>query len=198
MFPQYNTMLFSDVWENASDFKTEFQASPFASCIHYGETVGGVTFPDDVSLLYYLLYAKYGNSPIANMDINQFKLKVFSITYSYGPTWEKRIEIQKILRELSETELMAGNKAIYNQALNPATSPSTGDLEELNYINAQNTTNYKRGKMEAYSQLWTLLDTDVTTEFISHYKVCFKQFVAPEHPLLYVTDAEEVEEDEGE
>lgn len=198
MPPIYNTMKFTDIWDSAADFKTEFQASPFAGCLHYGETVGGVTYSDNISLVYYLLYAKYGNSPIANLDINQFKFKIFSITFSYGPTWERRSEIQKKLRELSEADLMAGNKAIYNQALNPATSPTTGSLEELNYINAQNTTNYKRGKMEAYAELWDLLDTDVTTQFIERYKVCFKQFVAPEHPLLYITDAESVEEEEEE
>ena len=196
MIPQYNTMLFSDVWENASDFKTEFQASPFAGSLHYGETVGLITYPDDVSLVYYLLYAKYGNNPLANLDVNQFKLKVFGTIFQYGPTWEKRLEIQKKLRELTETDLMTGSKAIYNQAVNPSTAPSTGSLEELTYINGQNTTNYKKSKMEAYGQLWDLLDNDVTGDFINKFKAFFKQFVRPENPLLYITESEEEEEEE--
>ena len=42
--------------------------------------------------------AKYGNNPIANKDINQFKYKLFSTVFMYGPTWAKRLDIQKILR----------------------------------------------------------------------------------------------------
>ena len=41
---------------------------------------------------------------------------------------------------LSEEDIRLGSKAIYNQALNPQTEPSTKSLEELTYINQQNTT----------------------------------------------------------
>lgn len=194
MPPQYSTMTFTDVWDDVADFKIEFAASPFTGSI----TDGTGNTKDNVSLVFYLLYAKYGNNPIANRDINQFKFKIFGLIFQFGPTWEKRLDIQEKLRSLSESDLITGNKAIYNTALNPATSPTTGSLEELNYINSQNTTNYKKGKMEAYGQLWELLDTDVTGEFIDRFKICFKTFVKPEKPLVYVTDAEEVEEEEGE
>ena len=198
MRPIYNTMTFTDVWDSAADFKIEFGQSPFAGAISSTEATTPSVTHDNVSRTFYLLYAKYGNNPIANNDINQFKFKVFGVIFQFGPTWEKRLDIQEKLRGLSESDLMTGNRAIYNSALNPATSPSTSSLEELQYINSQNTTNYKKGKMEAYAQLWDLLDTDVTGEYIDKFKICFKQFVAPENPLLYVTDAEEVEEDEGE
>ena len=83
---QYNTPLFTNIWGSADAFKTDLQASPFAGALHYGETAGGVTYPDNVSLLYYLLYARYGNNPIANTDINQFKYKIYSVVFQYGPT----------------------------------------------------------------------------------------------------------------
>lgn len=156
MLPQYSTMLFTDVWDSAEDFKTDFQAGPFAGCIHYGEAKPSPetgNYDDDVTLLYYLLYARYGNNPIANRDVNQFKYKAFSIIFQYGPTWEKRLDIQKKLRELTAEELATGSKAIYNTALNPSTAPSTQATDELNYINQQNTTNYKKSKMDAYAQL---------------------------------------------
>ena len=153
MLPQYSTMLFTDVWDDANAFATEFESSPFGTAIHHGETEDGVTYPDNVSLLFYLLYARYGNNPIANRDVNQFKYKVFSIIFQYGPTWEKRLDIQKKLRELSAEELATGSKAIYNTALNPSIAPSTQATDELNYINQQNTTNYKKSKMDAYGQL---------------------------------------------
>ena len=49
--------------------------------------------------------------------------------------------------------------------------------------------------MEAYAQLWDLIDTDVTQEFLAKFRPCFKTFVAPERPLLFVTE-EEDEDDE--
>ncbi len=118
--------------------------------------------------------------------------------FQYGPSWEKKLEIQEKLRALSDEEIAKGSKAIYNTALNPSSEPTTQSLEELQYINSQNTTNYKKSKMDAFTQLWGLIDTDVTGDFINRFKVCFKQFVRPEKPLLYVTDNDETEEEGGE
>lgn len=181
MIPQYSTVLFTNIWDNAEDFKTDLDDSAFADCMQ--ET--------SVNLLYYLLYAKYGNTPIANNDINQFKYKVFSIMFQYGPTWEKKLDLQDKIRNLSDTDLLTGAKAVYNNALNPGTAPSTSSLEELTYINSQNTTNYKKSKMEAYSLQWGLLDDSLTAKFIEKFSICFKKFVFPEQPLLYVSEDEE-------
>lgn len=190
-YPRYDTKLFTEVYDNVTDFKTEFQASPFAGAIHYGETAGGVTYPDNVSLLYYLLYARFANTPIANFDENQWKYRLFSTIWQYGPTWEKRLDIQDKLRDLSDDDLMAGSKTIYNHAYNPGTDPSTAELEELEYINDQNTTNYKRGKLEAYSTVWDLLKVDVTQNFINRFKELFKTFVTPERIAIYATNEED-------
>ena len=184
MIPQYSTQLFCDIYEDAETFKEEFLESPFAGSI-------SATSPDNVTLLFYLLYSRYGNNPIANEDITQFKYKLFATIFQYGPSWEKRLDIQKKLRELSDDEILKGSKAIYNTALNPSTAPSTATLEELNYINSQNTTNYKKSKMDAYAQLWELIDTDVTEDFLVKFRRCFKMFVSAEKPLLYVTEEDE-------
>ena len=200
--PQYSTMLFCDVWNNPTSFKDDYEdAGVFTEPVtDNGVTIKAGTKLSDANLtiLFALLYSKYGNSPIANSDVNQFKFKVYGIIFQYGPSWEKRLEIQEKLRALSDEEIAKGSKAIYNTALNPSSQPSTQSLEELQYINSQNTTNYKKSKMDAYTQLWGLLDTDVTGEFINRFKVCFKQFVRPEKPLLYVTDNEGTSEEEEE
>ena len=188
MTSQYTTAIFTDIWNSADEFKADLNASAFAGCMQDGSVEGQ---KDNVSLLFYLLYAKYGNTPIANNDITQFKYKVFSIMYQYGPTWEKKSEIQETLRGLNETELITGAKAIYNSALNPSTAPSTNTLEELDYINSQNTTNYKKSKMEAYGILWEMLDSNITSRFIDKFAICFKRFVFPEKPLLFASDDEE-------
>lgn len=184
MIPQYDTKLFNEIWEDKDAFLEDY------SSIGIPSTISNT----NATTLYYLLYAKYGNNPIANLDEEQFKYKVFSIIFMYGPTWEKRLAIQTSLRGLSETDLIVGTKAIYNNAMNPGTEPSTGSLDELTYINSQNTTNYRKSKMDAYAQLWDLLETDVTAEFVNRFRVCFKQFVRPEKTWIYVTDLEEDDE----
>lgn len=194
MIPQYSTETFTDIWDNVEDFKSDLADSPFDGCIKDGSNSGD---PDNVSLVFYLLYARYGNNPIANLDITQWKFKIFSTMFQYGPSWEKRLDIQDKLRGLSEADLLAGSKAIYNNALNPSTTPTTSSLTELTYINSQNTTNYKKSKMEAYAQLWDLISTDVTEDFLLKFRKCFKLFVSAEKPILFVQDNEDSEE-EGE
>ena len=139
--------------------------------------------------LYYLLYAKYGNSFITNWDENQWRYKVFSIIFQYGPTWEKRLDLQDKIRNLSDEDLLKGAKAVYNHAFNPSDEPVD---TELNYINEQNTTNYKKSKMDAYTQLWGLLVTDVTEQFISRFSELFKKVIAP---YTYIYESEENDND---
>ena len=177
MTPQYNTILFRDVWEYGDEFVLDFKASVFNKMNSFTD--------DSLELVFGLLFAKYANNPIANEDVEQFKAKMFSVLFSYGPTWLKRLEIQDKLRNLSEEDIIKGGKAIYNNALNPDGSPATQSLEELPRINSQSTTNYKKSKMDAYMQLWDLLDIDVSNEFINKFQICFKKFVRPEKTLLY-------------
>lgn len=184
ILPKYSTVLFTDIWDDVDEFKADLADSPFAGCI-------STSSPDSVSLVFYLLYSRYGNNPIANQDEEQFKMKLFATIFQYGPAWEKRLDIQSKLRALTEADILKGSGAIYNTALNPSTAPSTATLDELEYINSQNTTNYKKSKMDAYAQLWELISTDVTEEFLDKFKRCFKMFVSAERPLLYVSEDEE-------
>lgn len=184
MLPQYSTVLFTDIWDDEATFETDLAASPFT---------GAITAAN-VPLVFYLLYARYGNNPIANQDINQWKFKIFSVIFQYGPTWEKRLDLQSKIRALTDDELLTGSKAIHNHAFNPSTVPSTSSLTELTYINDQQTSSYKKNKLDAYTQQWDMLETDVTEDFLNKFKKCFKNFVSPEKPLLYVTDLDEEEE----
>lgn len=179
--PEYSTEKFSDIYEKVSEFLSDY----------HNIGITPVISDSNASLLFYLLYGRYGNNPIANMDITQWKYKIFSVVFQYGPTWEKRLDIQAKLRGLSDDEILIGSKAIYNHAFNPSVAPSTQNMTELPYINDQNTTNFKRSKLDAYTLLLELLETDVTEEFIDKFRPCFKQFVRPEKPLLFVTEVDE-------
>lgn len=142
--------------------------------------------------LFYLLYGRYGNSHIATTDLNQFIYKVASTIFMYGPTWEKRLKIQADLRALNDADLLKGSQAIYNTANAPGTSlaSSTNEEGKVDYISGQNTTDYRKSKMEAYAALTSLLETDVTKEFIDRFANLFIKIVEPYSPLWYVTEVE--------
>lgn len=182
MYPMYSTKTFMDFYPSFEDFIEDYKS------------IGIPVTISDISLqtLYYLLYAKYGNNPVANNDENQFKYKLFSIIYQHGSTWETKQTIQEKLRDLmkegNEAELLSSSKAIFNHALNPGTEPSTESLEQLSYINDQSTSNYRKSKMNAYMELWELLRSDITEIFLNKFLTCFKKFVSPEDPLSYVTE----------
>lgn len=186
LYGNYRNRKFTDIWGSANEFIQDYNNNGIA-----------VTISDtSATTLFYLLYARYGNSTVANADENQFKYKVFSTIFMYGPTWEKRLEVQKAVRGLNLDELMDGGKAIYNSALNPNQAPTTDSLEELKYISSQNTTKYKKSKVDAYSIILNLLETDVTEEFIGQFKKLFLIVVSPELPLWYETQLRNQEDEE--
>ena len=179
MIQMSQTKTFNEIWANYTTFSTDFSTSPF----------NGIITANNLEILYYLLYAKFGNSFITNLDENQWKFKVFSTIWKYGPAWEKKLEIQANLKalELDSDTLLQGAKAIYNKALNPETDPSTAALTELTYINEQNTTNYKKSKMDALTQLWNLIATDVTESFLERFAPLFKRIWNP--GILFESEA---------
>lgn len=182
----YRTRTFADIFPDVDTFTEGFSESAFN------------IDSDSLSLLqtylpqiYYMLYAHYGNSHIAYSDENQFKYYLYTLLYQYGPSTVKERYIQEQLMLMSDDELVLGGKAIYNHSYNPNTEPSTSTLEELLTINDQNTTNYKKSKLEGYATLQALLKRDVFDEFIHRFKILFIKVIAPDYPLLYETEVYE-------
>ena len=178
VYGNYRTRKFADIWPSADAFIQDYQASAIPQKLKVA----------DATTLYYLLYARYGNSSIANSDENQFKYKIFSTIYIGGATWAKKQEIQDKLREMTEDDILAGTKAIYNHAFNPQTAPTTDTVDELEYINEQNTTKYKKSKLDGYALLWAILNDGVTETFLREFRYHFLVVVEPQVPLWYVTD----------
>lgn len=179
MFGNFQTKTFQEVWDNADDFVAFYKDN------------GGIPVtiaPDTTAkILYYLLYSRYGNDPIASSDVNRFKWQVMSTIFKYGPTWEKRLEIQEELRDLTLEELQSGTLAVTNNALNPGNKLSKDD-ELIKNVNQQSRTNYKKGKVEAYAQLAALLETDVTESFLAKFKPLFIKVAMPGIDLWYETE----------
>lgn len=178
LYGNYRQVKFTDVWQTAASFVSDYKNNGIET------TISDKT----ATTLYYLLYSRYGNSVLASSDTNRFKYDVWATIFSYGPTWEKRLEIQDKLRNLTDDELFNGATQIYNHAYNPGTAPSTNTLDELTAINEQNTSKSKKGKMDAYAMLIALLETDVTESFLDKFKKLFLKVVQPELPLWYATN----------
>lgn len=178
LYGNYRQVKFTDVWGTADSFLSEYSSNGIKTTITQ----------DSAKTLYYLLYSRFGNSVVASSDTNRFKYDVWATIFSYGPTWEKRLEIQEKLRDLTDDELFAGATQIYNHAYNPGTAPSTNTLDELTAINEQNTNKHKKAKMDGYAMLMSLLETDVTEVFLDKFKKLFLKVVQPEIPLWYATD----------
>lgn len=216
LYGNYRNRTFADIYPEVEQFEKDY--ADFNTGMLDSSVSGTALYT-----IWMLLHARYGNSTVASANEEQFKLKLFTTIFMYGPTWEKRLEIQKAIRGFITTstdedgnttyvlsdDLLTGGKAIYNTALNPGTkvvsggeeenggNSGTNTLTELKYINQQNTTNYKKSLPEAYSILTGLLETDVTSQFIDRFKKLFLTVVSPEIPLWYITDKNvEVDDDE--
>ena len=189
--PKYNKLTFAEVWPSQQAFLDDY-----SSLGGYLVMPNAAVSENALKTLYFLLYARYGNNPIVNNDVNQWKFKIFAVIFSYAPAWERKVQIQKTIMELAESDLVTGAKQIYNHALNPSTAPSTGSLEELTYINDQNIAIHKKAKMEAYSILWELIHTNHTEEFLTRFKDCFSKFVGIIPVPFYIEDSEFLEIDE--
>ena len=126
MIPQYDTKLMTEVWSDASGFLTDYQNVGIPTTISN----------QNATTLYYLLYARYGNTPIANYDENQWKYKMFSIIFQYGPTWEKRLDIQTTLRGLQIADLVDNGsyRALSSQS-GTETSSKTGSDNNTRTLN---------------------------------------------------------------
>lgn len=184
ILPQMRNKHFSQFWGNDADaFLTDCKASGIPLKIS----------DESATTLYWLLLAEFANSTIANRDENQFKNRLYATIFRYGPTWEKRLEIQEKVRNLTEDEISTGMKQIINKAEHPGTLPSTSSLEALQLISEQNVVNSKRDKLTGYNNLLALLETDVTAAFIDRFRPLFMKVVAPEMPLLYRNEEEEEE-----
>ena len=184
LYGSFRTRRFNDIFPNEETFMKAVTESEIPVVIKQ----------ESLKTLYYLLYARYGNSCIASSDENQFKYKVYSTIFMYGSTWEKRLEIQHDLAKLTPEEILEGSTAIYNSANNPSTElglTEDGKPVELSYINSQNTTRYRRSKVDGYANLYQMLVTDVTESFLVKFKKLFIVVVQPEAPLYYVTEGEE-------
>ena len=180
----YSTKLFNEIWDNSTDFKTDYA--------NYESEISDLNKVADkyVILTWQLLASKFANTPIRSDSVDQFKLSVFGIMASEAPTWARRLELQKSIRDLTEADLLAGETTIANRAENPDEAPTTQTMDELTYINTQTTSKQKRSKIQAYAMLDGLLQDDLCETYVHRFNSLFKRIFVPA-TYIYITEDEE-------
>ena len=177
----FRTRTFSQIFTNVSEFTNYCKESGVLDGMF-------LTEDDTLNKLYYLLYSKYGNSHIKSSDETQFKYKMISIIFQYGPTWEKRLQTQSEIRKLNIDDVRVSSKLIQNHSQNPSTAPTTNTLEELPTINDQIVNSSVKGIGESYVMLDGLLINDITEGFLNKFMKLFRTVVSPDTPLLYISE----------
>lgn len=155
--------------------------------------LNAIPFKDNNFLrtIYLLLMGEYGSSAIMNMSEDLFRVRLFTRIMSYGPQFERELDVQKKLLELSDEDLQISAKAIYNTSMNPSQKPTTNSLEELPTVNQQSVTTHKRSQLDAWDYLGNLLDADLTRRFIKRFDGLFVVMLKTNNPLYYKTMEDE-------
>lgn len=166
---------FEEIWESAAAFVDAY----------HNQSLPQELGDDTITTLYYLLYGRYGSDCISGTNIRQWEYRFWGMVFQYGPAWEKRLQVQKRVRELSEDDLRDGDLSLNNLAYNPGTVPETTTTEVLKGIAQQNAGIKKRSILGGYSMLESLLATDVSEEFLEHFKDLFKPLLYSGMPYLY-------------
>lgn len=177
----YRYRKFNEIFETVDNFLELYNENGMPKLLPEANNEYG----GDMTTIYYMLLARYGNSPIASSDESQFVNALFLRIFQYAPTWAKKLEVQGRLRALTEEEIKHGAKAIYNHASNPSTAPVTTSTETLGKIDSQSVTSYVKTTMEGYAVLTDLLRTDVTEAFLNRFSSLFNPFVMPDAEAIY-------------
>jgi len=183
----YNNRIFSEIFESAAEFVEEYHDS--------GLTIASSTVSDDyMTVLYYLLMARFRNSVPKTNDENRFKADLFAVVFMYGPSWETKLKAQKNIRDLLESnELFDGTVAINNHSFNPSAAPSIDAFDALTTINDQTANKWRKSKLEGYAALMAVIKNDVSDLFLDKFDKLFRNFLEPDGNLTYATTPEEQE-----
>lgn len=175
-YNRFRTRTFIEIFPTVEEFKMAYSES----------TLGEVS---DASLqkLYFLMLGKYGSSHISYASEDLFVAALCGIIFEYGPSWQKRLEIQKELRDMESSRYTEGSRALHNHSYNPGTAPGTLTDQILNTIDDQNVTKFNKAPLEGLQLAYASIVTDVTESFLGKFRRLFVRVLATGLPLLYET-----------
>lgn len=169
-----NQRTFFDIYNNEDDFLNDLKNN---YSTFYVSDMGD----NMIKLTFWLIGARFGDQAIIGYtDVPRWKLRLFSMVYTYGPVWAKKTELQKQIRSLTLDQLKETGKMINNTALNPNNDPTT---EELDYISSQNTSKSTMADVDALNIQYVTLNDGLDRNYIDHFAKLFSKFLLPDEPL---------------
>lgn len=176
-----NQRRFFDIYNKADDFLSDLNDN-------YSFFKPSDMTDDYLTKTYWLVAARFGDQAIAGYDDEgRWKLRLFQALNQYGPTWEKKSELQKSIRALSLEQLKETGKVINNTALNPNNEPTT---DELDFISSQYTSKSTMSNIDALNLQYLALNDDLDRDYTDHFKTLFSKFLLPDSPLYLYKDNE--------
>lgn len=187
-----DNITFSQLWSTSEQFIKAYKEIGFPQTYTLEDgSIHDYVTDDNLQLIWLLMIGRFADSTIKPYNTyGAFQVRFMSRIWQHAPAWLKDLDIQNNLRALSledGSQLFEGSKAIYNHAFNPGTAPSTQDTNELNFVNEQNVTKYKKSKIEGLALLTDLLKKDVTEAFLRRFDDLFKTIIYSGRTLEYVT-----------
>lgn len=190
-FQHFDNITFSDLWGTSEQFIQAYKETSLPQTYTNSDgTAGTYVSDEDLQLIWLLMIGRFADSTIKPYNtFGAFQVRFMSRVWQHAPAWKKELEIQNKLRSMSladGSELYEGSKAIYNSALSPESMKKAN--EELDYITSQNTTKYKKSKLEGLAILTDLMKNDVTEQFLRRFDDFFKTIIYTGRELQYVTE----------
>lgn len=183
----YSTRTFGEIFPTSTDFATFYSSCGVPAKLRTRTTLAQY----DINAIYALLCAEYMNEHVRSASEDRFKLAVMKTIFSYGPTWQREMEMQDKLLDMTDADMLKGSKQLYNHAANPNTTPAVSSVEELTYIDDQNATHNFRNALDAYGDLMSLLDDKPTERFISKFKPLFGVIAYPGNTIYFESEEDE-------
>lgn len=172
-----NSKLFNEIYESFDDFNTDLNKFGF-DFSSFDEKC--------LKLLFVMLIARYGDREILGyQNVYRWKMRLQYTIYTYGIEWYTKLKIQDELNNLTEDDLKRSNVTIQNVADNPATTPDTTTIEELNYINKQVTNATKRDKLSILLIKYRSLGSYANEEFLRKFEPLFSRFITGDKPIYF-------------
>lgn len=171
MIRETNEKTFNEIYQDADTFYKESSEYGFNQSID----------EDATKTIFYLLTAKYGDcTTLGFTNETRWKMKLFMIIWEFGSEWVRKVNLTDDMRKVTTDEAMDGSKVLVNHSKNPQNKPTT---EELDYIDDQNATKYKKSKIEALEILYSSSHSEFTNAFINRFAVLFNPVLLPSDPL---------------
>ena len=186
-YGNYYSRTFGEIFPDVDAFKDIYNSGVIPARLLTGTEYAKY----DISAIYALLCSEYFGAHISMSSEDWFKLKVMQTIFEYGPQWQREMALQDKLLKLTDAELRAGSKAIYNHAAHPSTEPSTDTDDELPYIDDQNVTKYAKEKARAFAEGAAGLDDSATRRFVNRFRKLFIRFLYPTTEHIWYEGEEE-------